>query len=201
MRLLLGLDNVGGRMYTGRRQQITPDIRFTCDGMITKWIVGADWKISPWSNKYRYYPEVQIWRSSGNNMYQKINGTLIIIDVETESENRVYEYDNFPPIPFQAGDILGVFLPYYGASHLVLRAEGGYGHTNYYIQAAFDDKVSPYDSIDLEQVTPQVLSSVYHPLVTAEISKHNSCVYIQYFSHTHFLFQLLQHLIYVQLTK
>ena len=182
MKLLLGLHRVGPVSGTGRRQRITPDIRFTCDRMITKWIVEADWNIP---NNYKIYPEVQIRRNSGNNLYQKINGTLI--DVETKSKNRIYEYDNFPPIPFQAGDILGVFLPSYGASklHLIMRAEGGHGHTNYYIQAAFDDEVSPYDSINLQQDTPQVSSSVYHPLVTVEISKHiQLCLY---FSHIYIL--------------
>ena len=161
MRLLLGLDSVGVDIRTDKRQQITPDIRFTCDGMITKWIIGARWN----NDDNNLYPEVQIWRNSGNYTYQKINGTLI--DVETENKNRVYEYDNFPPIPFQAGDILGVFLPRRGASKLRLSAETGYGHTNYYIPTA--DSVSPYDNIDLQQDTPQVSSSVYHPLVTVEI--------------------------------
>ena len=36
----------------------------------------------------------------------KING--ILIDVETENEERIYD---FSPIAFQAGDILGVFIP------------------------------------------------------------------------------------------
>ena len=27
------------------------------------------------------------------------------------SGSLVYEYTNFPPIPFQAGDILGAFIP------------------------------------------------------------------------------------------
>ena len=60
MRLLLALDSVRGRMHTERRQQITPDIRFTCDGMITKWIVGADWR-----EDEDFYPELQIWRNIG----------------------------------------------------------------------------------------------------------------------------------------
>ena len=167
MRLLLRLDSVGGGLNVEKRQQITPDIRFTCDGMITKWIVGANW-----NNGGDSYPELQIWRSSGNDMYQKINGTFI--EVDTESEDRVYEYDDFAPIPFQAGDILGVFLPKNGDSKLRLRAEKGHGHTNYYIPTADSDTVSPYDSIDLQQDTPQVLSSVYHPLVTVEIGKHSS---------------------------
>ena len=167
MRLLLGLDSVGSLIHTERRQQITPDIRFTCDGMITKWIVGARWKTSNNS----FYPELQIWRRTENDMYQKINGTFIA--VETENEVRVYEYDNFPPIPVQAGDILGMFI--LGSSHspLRLRAEEGHGHTNYYIPTA-DSTLSPYDSIDLQQDTLQLSSSVYHPLVTVEMSKHKS---------------------------
>ena len=167
MRLLLQLDSVGSVTGIGKRQQISPDIRFTCDGMITKWIIGADWDISG-----SLYPELQIWRSSGNDMYQKINGTLV--DVENGSIKRVYEYDNFPPIPFQAGDILGIFIPRDAGSKLRLRAESGYGHTNYYIPTADSDTVSPCDSIELQQDTPQVSSSVYHPLVTVEIiGKHS----------------------------
>ena len=169
MRLLLELDSVGSSTRTDRRQQITPDIRFTCEGMITKWIVGADW-----SNGDSLYPEVQLWRNSGNDMYQKINGTFI--EVETKNEERVYEYDNFPPIPFRAGDILGVFIPPKFPSKLRLRAESGHGHTSYYIRTAYlvNNYVSPYESINLQQDTPQVFSSVYHPLVTVEIGKHNN---------------------------
>ena len=167
MRLLLGLDSVGGRIITEKRQQITPDIRFTCDGMITKWIVGANWTSGEDS-----YPELQIWRSSGNDMYQKINGTFLVID--TESEDQVYEYDDFAPIPVQAGDILGVFVPQNGDSKLRLQAESEHGPTNYYIPIDDSGTVSPYGSIDLQQDTPQVSSSVYHPLVTVEIGKQSS---------------------------
>ena len=167
MRLLLGLDSAGRRTNTEKRQQIAPDIKFTCDGMITKWIVGADWD----KNK-NLYPELQIWRSSGNDMYQKINGTFIA--VENKNNRKVYEYDDFAPIPVQAGDLLGVFIPKNGDSKLRLRAESEHGPTNYYIPTADSDAVSLYDSIDLQQDTPQVSSSVYHPLVTVEIGKHSS---------------------------
>ena len=164
MRLLLGLDSVRYASGRGSRQQITPDMRFTCHGMITKWIIGADW-----NSNSNVYPELQVWRSSGNGIYHKINGTVIY--VETESEERVYEYDNFAPIPVQAGDILGVFLPQVTNTRLRLRSENRHGHTNYYIPTDNSDKVSPYDSINLKQDTPQVLSTVYHPLVTVEIGK------------------------------
>ena len=40
MRILRGLETVGSTTNPAQRRQITPDIKFTCDGMITKWIVG-----------------------------------------------------------------------------------------------------------------------------------------------------------------
>ena len=76
-----------------------------------------------------------------------------LLKIETEGEERVYEYDNFPPILFQAGDILGVFIPGGQNSKLRLRAERGDSHADYYIPKTGSDTVSPYDSIDLRQVT------------------------------------------------
>ena len=68
MRILLGLDSVGGVIPTGeRRQQITPDMKFTCDGIITKWIIGAKW-----GDGAALYPELQLWRKIGYDTYQKI---------------------------------------------------------------------------------------------------------------------------------
>ena len=128
-------------------------MRFTCEGMITKWIIGADWGSS---FDDTLYPELQLWRS---NVYQKINTTLIRNN--TRSPNRIYEF-NIPPIPFQAGDILGAFIPQ-TQSKLSLLAENGPGPTNYYIPAT----VSPHDIIDTQLVT----SATYHPLVTVEIGK------------------------------
>ena len=40
MNILLGLESVGYAVTTAQRQQIN----FTCDGMITKWIIGAVWR-------------------------------------------------------------------------------------------------------------------------------------------------------------
>ena len=163
MRLLLRLDRVEGRMYTQSRQQITQDIRFTCDGMITKWIVGADW-----NSEDNFYPELQVWRSSGNDTYQKINGTFL--EFADSSSNHIYEYDNFSPIPFQAGDILGVFIPRTTLSRLRLLSENTDSPTNYYLTTGGSVSVSPHDMIDIQN-TPMVMSGTYHPLVSVEIGK------------------------------
>ena len=165
MRILLGLDSVGAVVDTrDSRQQITPDMKFTCDGIITKWIIGGQW-----DGDHPFSPELQLWREIGNDTYQKINGTLITI--ETESNDGVYEYDNFPPIPFQAGDILGVYVPRKVESKFKFNSEGGRGPTNYFIDTSDDVTISPYDTIYLKQETPQIQSEVYHPLITVEISE------------------------------
>ena len=101
-------------------------------------------------------------------MFHKINGTFI--NIATESQTSIYEYDNFPPIPFLAGDILGVFVPRDRDSKLRIWHEQDNGPTNYYIPTENSDSVSPFDTIDLQSI-PSLMSQVYHPLVTVEISK------------------------------
>ena len=163
MRILLGLETVGSTTNRPQRQQITPDIKFTCDGMITKWIVGADRDSSD-----SLYPELQVWRNIGNDMYQKRNGTVITIP--SVSSNRIYEYDNFSPIPFQAGDILGVFLPRDRDARLHLLSETTDSPTNYYLETANFSSESPFDTINI-QSTQSLISQAYHPLVSVKIGK------------------------------
>ena len=164
MKILLGLKTVGKAVATEQRQQITPAINFTCDGMITKWIIGANWR-----GEESLYPELQVWRNFGSDVYHKINGTFI--DIGTQISNRIYEYNNFSPIPFLAGDILGVFLPRNTISRLRITSEAKRGPLNYYIPTANMADMSPYDTMDLQQSDPQLDSSVYHPLVTVEIGE------------------------------
>ena len=103
MKLVLGIESVGERRLIGGRQQITPDLRFTCDGLITSWIIGGDW-----NRNNTPFPELQVWRNIGNDTYQKIHGT--IAESPTMRTSFVYVYSDFQPIPVLAGDILGIFL-------------------------------------------------------------------------------------------
>ena len=162
MRILRRLETVGSATNRPQRQQITPDIKFTCDGMITKWIIGANVFSS------FFYPELQVWRNIGNDMYQKRNGTIITIS--SVSSNRIYEYDNFSPIPFQAGDILGVFLPQTQFTSVSLLSENTDSPTNYYLNTGNFASESPFHTIDI-QSTQSLISQVYHPLVSVEIGK------------------------------
>ena len=159
IRILLGLETVGNRIFTDRRQQITPDITFTCDGHITKWIVGANW-----ADTRSLYPELQVWRNVGNDVYHKINGT--VINIAAESPTRIYEYDNFSPIPVLAGDILGAFIFQTPSSKLLLWSERDSDSSVFFVNTD-SNSVS---SIDLQSMPP-LRSTSYFPLVTVEISK------------------------------
>ena len=64
--LMLNLENTGNLVKWDRRQQITPSMRFTCDGMITKWIIGADFLDG---EDDTLFPELEIWRNTGTNTY------------------------------------------------------------------------------------------------------------------------------------
>ena len=169
MRLLLNVDRPGDReSFIDNRQQITPDMRFTCDGMITKWIIGASSQ-----SEEDFLPELQVWRNIGNGVYQKINGTFI--EPSASHSNSIYEYDGFSPIPIKSGDILGIFLPRRRSARLLLQSESTNSPTNYYISTDSSTSESPYDVIDIESGS-QVRESSYHPMVTVEIGKRVSCV-------------------------
>ena len=160
IRILLGLETVGDRIFSPHRQQITPDIKFTCDGLITKWILGADWH-----NDGTLYPELQVWRKSRNDIYHKKNGT--VINVLSQSPTNIYKYDAFSPIPFLAGDILGIFLPQMANSKLRLWSERGNGPIVYHVDTGSSVE-SPVDAIDLKRISLLSTTS-YLPLVTVEI--------------------------------
>ena len=108
--------NINSVVVRDQQQRVFPDITFTCNGSITKWIVGAGTGggSSPPS-------ELQIWRRSGSD-YTKVGFTQLTAQNSTNNSN-VYEYIPSPPMEFQEGDILGVYqrdessiVPYYQES-------------------------------------------------------------------------------------
>ena len=158
IRILLGLETVHNSVPAVRTQQITPDMTFTCNGTITKWIFAA----GPIINAPRS-AEFQIWRNTGSDVYEKINGTLIDM-TEIEVSAHIYVYDAFP-IPVQAGDILGVFLP--RSHNIVLLSENTSSPTNYYHFIGRIDPVNVYDIFNLRDTS--LRSRNYHLMVSVEI--------------------------------
>ena len=160
---LLGIPplQTGYRRDFDDQQLIFPSITFTCSGEVVKWIVAGRWR-GDGGNRDEF-PELQIWRSSGDSTYQKEGST--VISVTSEEDDGVYEFSVAPPLPFQPGDILGLRQPpgYYD-SILQVRYDNG-GDSVYYSTAANQNN----DIFDISG--SGVATSTDIPLVTVEIGK------------------------------
>ena len=170
IRLLLGVDPTiptYGIEYNSQRQQISPEIKIMCNGLITKWIVGADWT----SSTSRYlYPELQVWRNVGNETYRKISGTYVFFPFSARA-NRIYEYTKFAPIPVESGDVLGIFTPSSSPSRLRLWSEND-NSNNPKVYYRFTDSSatsSPFEELDRQNNDHSLSTASYYPLVSLEI--------------------------------
>ena len=141
-----------------RQQRIIPGIRFTCTGMLTKWIIGAQRTLTQTTN----HLQLQIWRqrSSTNNTFDRINFSDIT-DLNATDDLNVYEYVPNPPLQFQVNDLLGFFQPPSADSQAVVYYQEGGGPQNF----AYSNQVSPSNML---VVGGEVDNNV--PLVEVEIN-------------------------------
>ena len=160
MRYLLSVETAS-LIRSGQRQQISPEMRFTCDGIITKWIIGATY-----DGTDGLFPELQIWRNIGDEKFKKINGTFIELTTVLSSE--VYEYGNFSPIPVKSGDVMGIFLPPFFSFRLWY--EAAINPIQYHLLTDSSALSSPCDEIDLEH--DFVVTGRYQPMVAVGFGKY-----------------------------
>ena len=169
IRLVLGRDTTSLANFD-RRQHLSPEINFTCDGMITKWIIVANSLIGP---NNQFFPELQVWRNVGNDTYHKISGTHIFLPFVPQSTNTLFEYSSFDPIPVRAGDVLGVFIPDDTYSRIFLRSESSNNRPRlYYHTVDSTVTVSRFDVIDrMNNDPPMTTVTTYRPLVAVEFGE------------------------------
>lgn len=142
-----------------KEQHLIPHINFTCNGTITKWTVGAKWENR---NDRLYFPDLQIWRKSGENMYTKVRNFTIFAD--SENPSGVYEYVPDPPLEFEEGDVLGIFQP--DKPRLKVYYVENVGSVNYHYDTG-SAKTPEDSSISLNGAN--IGTMVALPLVTVEI--------------------------------
>ena len=140
-----------------RDQRLFPDIRFTCNGFITKWIVGAT--LNEDLIDTGGLPELQVWRSAGGDSFTKRN--FNIFTITNVPFTNVYEYTLTSPLEFQEGDILGVYQPRQSDSQLVVYYQEDDGPGNYR-QNRLNTALSTFTLMDARDFD--------YPLVTVEIS-------------------------------
>ena len=138
-----------------RRQLLYPELKFSCNGSVTKWIYGAVDRSDTGD-----LPEIQIWRQTDTDTYTKQTFSHVSAN-ETEPETNIHEYYPETPLEFQKGDILGYFQPREGDSRIVLYAQRESGPTNL------------RDMVDTAPITVTISEEERendYPLISLEIS-------------------------------
>ena len=145
-------------IHRDERQYIYPEMRFTCNGTIIKWIYGGIQRPSE-----TMLPELQIWRQLhvGTDNYTKTGSSLVTAD--TSIGTNLYEFIPQTPLEFQ-GDIFGVHTTSRNESQLNLYQQRQSGPMNLRDP---DDEVNPLSTITAVE---EVINDF--PLVTVEISKY-----------------------------
>ena len=140
------------------QQVLIPSINFTCNGTITRWVIGARWQ-----GQLPAYTELQIWRKISDNTYIKVAGTSIIVGTSNNSE--VYEYPLQNTLDFQEGDIIGYFQPIRNRSELDLYLEDS-GRINTYHQNLGINNLNPPNTGDIFSLE-SALRDTRYPLIAA----------------------------------
>uniref|UniRef100_A0A1X7SF91 Uncharacterized protein n=1 Tax=Amphimedon queenslandica TaxID=400682 RepID=A0A1X7SF91_AMPQE len=148
-------------MFFSRRQYLYPDMIFSCNGSVTKWIFGAvDQK-----NNQDALVEFQIWRKQGqeSNIYNKVSSSSMSFNNITMISTNYYQYTPQIPLQFREGDVFGAYIPATSLSSFVLYEQRQSGPTNVFVYSDNALSVIAEESLDF--------NANNFPLVAAEISK------------------------------
>ena len=150
--------------------RLFPNITFTCNGSI------VGWRLAAIDHTRNGRPELSVWRRNGANRFEKMAGQRIDSCTVTESSRTlrgspvmIHEDILNSPIPFEAGDVLGIlFVADNAASYIPLlyNVTGSGGLMSYYRTA----RGSPQNDVfTLTNVAQDTLS----PLISLQMCKSN----------------------------
>ena len=102
----IGMNRISTRLDDEIR--ILSDIQFNCSTIINSVILGID--VRPNRDSF---PSVQIWRSTGEDVYAFVPGSerFIFYTPENVSRTGVYDYPLEPPLEVEPGDLLAFSQP------------------------------------------------------------------------------------------
>ena len=159
--------NINSVSTINRRQLVFPDIKFTCNGVITKWIVGVkddsdnndEDSPSP-TNSW----QLQVLRATGElNTYLRVDYT----NIGSLSGHGLFNLTVDSPLKVKKGDVLGVYYHRF-TDRVSLYNQDTTGPQNYYYMGA-DYRLSNPLTEDIFSVIP--VPVYYYPLITVEISE------------------------------
>lgn len=156
-------NDFGFRTVFPQEQSIFPNIQFTEHGKVVRWVMGGSNIILSRTS----FPELQIWRPMGGNTYKKLNGTTVSTLVQLTTG--VYELAVANPLPFQPGDILGLFQPPLLRSILSIHYDSSNHAENYYLPLSEITMEPTHTFIDVNMGDWKIGHVL--PLVSVEIGK------------------------------
>ena len=144
-----------------RTQRIFPDIRFSCSGSVTKWIL-----VLEAGGGSMEYPQLQIWREEeGSGSYQRVGYTDIkYLSSSITDTYTVVEYSLTTPLAFQEGDILGAHQPRRSDSDVVMQFQ----ERGLLVSYRHDKEDNPLETFVIDEAKTDQTD---YPLVGVETSK------------------------------
>ena len=151
-------------LETSHNERLTvfPSMNFSCNGNISRWI----FVVRRWDGANQY-PQFQLWRPNGTDRYERVyESSTDSGGFTTANDSRCTIAEDVPPapIPFQAGDVLGVYQP--GNSEnsrlsvIHVDVPDDFGHVNF------------VEDTDVAELNTQELSAFNDlPLVAVNTSK------------------------------
>ena len=115
-----------------KQLRLFPGINFTCNGYITKWIVGA-----VIGSGQSLVPHFQIWRLNTNQQYELVHCYYLMGNSISPFDN-VYVYTPNSPLAVKSGDIFAVYQPGINQSQFILLYQQNNGPTNLVLNAEFE---------------------------------------------------------------
>ena len=148
-------------------QLVFPDIKFTCNGIITKWIVGVkddrDNNNEDPSSPTNSWQLQVLWAIGEPNTYLQVDYT----NIGSLSGNGLFNLTVDPPLEVKKGDVLGVYY-HRMTDRVSLYNQDTTVSQNYYYMGV-DYRLSNPLTDDTFSVTS--VPVYYYPLVTVEIGE------------------------------
>jgi len=145
--------------------RVLPSMNFSCNGTISRWTFVA------LRQNGNQYPRFQLWRPNGPDRYERVYESIPAGSRFTTTDNSgltIAEYMPPAPIPFQAGDVLGVYQPDSNVRRLSVihvSVPSGLGRVNY---------VGGTDVVEFS--TAELFAFNDFPLVAVNTSKNHNYV-------------------------
>ena len=166
----LAMDSSNQLVAPIQQLRLFPDITFTCNGSI------VGWRLAAIDHTGGGRPELSVWRRRNSDDQfakmagQRIDSCTVVQSSRTLGASTVMIHENIlnPPIPFEAGDVLGVLFLSNVASYIPLlyNVTGSGGLVSYYRSAKGSP---PGDTFTL--TANAVTQDTLFPLISLQICK------------------------------